>query len=217
MAVAYGVREEVDVPIRLLMGVLVTASLALGAAGCTPSETTAPAPSSLTSSSVTGSPTASVAPTQTPTPTQALDANQTAAVEAVRGYTAASARIAADPAALTKAEMTSLLKRYGGGDMADPSWFVGMAKKGFRQKGEVRPVSTTATESVDNHSGRGLEVHVTVCQDQTALQVVNKAGDVVAAEQPAPFNLRQYSVRKPPTETRWRVYGVMTVEGECGK
>lgn len=202
--------------IRLLAGVVVTASLAIGAAGCTPSPTATPTPTS--STSMTSSPSTSATPTtaSTPTPSQTLDANQAAAVAAVEGYAAVSARIGANPSGFTKAEMVSLLKQYAGGEMADPASFVRMAKKGYRRQGEVRATSSTASDAVDNHSQRGLEVHVTVCQDQTGLSIVDKAGQVVAAEQPPAFNLRQYSVRKPAKETRWRVYGAMTVEGTCG-
>ncbi|MCE1173068.1 MAG: hypothetical protein LWW77_00470 [Propionibacteriales bacterium] len=206
--------------IRLLLGVVLTASLALGAAGCTPGQTTAPTPSSPPSSSVTGSPTASATatPTQTPTATQTLDAGQTAAVEAVKGGWAADAKIGADPSAFTKAEMAKEFGRYLGGDVltSQVGYFTGLKSKGYRRLGDTTAVWIRASDVTDNHSSRGLEVHVTVCQDQTSLEVVDKAGAKVPEQYPA-FNLRQYSVRKPAKETRWRVYGAVGASGECGR
>ncbi|PKQ24904.1 MAG: hypothetical protein CVT65_00870 [Actinobacteria bacterium HGW-Actinobacteria-5] len=205
--------------IRLLLGVVVTASLAIGTAGCTTPQapTTAPTPtatSSPTSASQSASPTVST----TPTPSQTLDANQAAAVSAVRGFWAADAKVGADPAAFTKAQMNAEFGRYLGGDAltSQVGYFTKLKGKGHRRLGEIAAVWIKASDVADNHSARGLEVHVTVCQDQTTLQLVDKAGQPVA-NQPTDFNLRQYSVRKPAKETRWRVYGAVAASGECGR
>lgn len=206
--------------IRLLLGVVVTASLAIGAAGCTPSPATTPSPTSSSSSRMTGSPSTPATPTTTssPTPSQTLDANQAAAVAAVTGGWAVNAKIGADPAAFTKAQMKAELGRYLGGDVVDGQvgYLSGLKSKGYRLLGETTAVWVKASDVTDNHSARGLEVHVTICQDQSTLQLVDQSGQPVA-DQPADFNLRQYSVRKPSKETRWRVYGVMAASGECGR
>lgn len=206
--------------IRLLLGVVVTASLAIGAAGCTPSPTTTPTPTS-SSSSMTSSPSTSATPTatSTPTPSQTLDANQASAVAAIKGSWAADAKIGADPAAFTKAQIKAEFDRYLGGDVlsSNTGYFAGLKAKGYRRLGEITAIWIKATDVTDNHSARGLEVHVTACQDQTTLSVVDKAGQKVADQHLPTYNLRQYSVRKPAGEKRWRIYGVMAASGECGR
>jgi hypothetical protein len=206
--------------IRLLVGVVASASLALGAAGCTPVQTAPPPSTSPSSTSVSGSPSASSTPTATttPTPAQTLDANQTAAVDAVKGGWATDAKIGVDPSKFTKAQMTAEFGRYLGGGVltSQVGYFTGLKSKGYRRLGDTTAVWIKASEVTDNHSSRGLEVHVTVCQDQTSLKVVDKAGAKVPQQYPA-FNLRQYSVRKPAKETRWRVYGAVGASGECGR
>lgn len=206
--------------IRLLLGLVATASMAVGAAGCTPVQTTAPPSTSPSSTSASGSPSASSTPTATttPTPTQTLDASQTAAVDAVKGSWVANAKIGADPSAFTKAQMKTALGRYLGGDVlsGQVGYLAGLKEKGRRLLGETTAVWIKVSDATDNHSSRGLEVHVTVCQDQSTLELVDEDGQPVA-DQPADFNLRQYSVRKPAKETRWRVYGVMAATGECAR
>lgn len=114
--------------------------------------------------------------------------------------------------------MTAELGRYLGGDVVEGQvgYLAGLKAKGYRLLGETTAVWVKASDVADNHSSRGLEVHVTVCQDQTALQLVDKGAEPLA-DQPADFNLRQYSVRKPAKESRWRIYGVMSASGECGR
>lgn len=116
--------------------------------------------------------------------------------------------------------MTKLFKQYAGGDMISDNvnYFMSMRKNGWRYEGRIAAVSINATKVADNHNERGLEVHVTVCQDQTAVKIVDADGAVVADQQskiPA-FNLRQYSVRKPAKSDTWLVFGQQTIQGECG-
>ena len=78
----------------------------------------------------------------------------------------------------------------------------------------MRSIDASGVE--DN--GRGDEVHVTMCFDQSALVVVDGSGAPVAdqAYQYPAFNLRQFAVRKPSGEKAFRVFGMQTVKGECG-
>lgn len=207
--------------IRLALAGAVVSGLCLGT-GCTPSQTvTSPPPTATTptSTATTPTPTASSTLTSTPTPTESWDPQQAAAVAAVRGFAKVSAEIGADPSRFTEAQMTRRFKEYIGGEMIAPNVgsFMSLRKKGYRESGQMVERSLDVTDVVDNHSSRGLEVHVTVCQDQTELSIVDRAGQIVAAEQPPAFNLRQYSVRKPQKESRWRVFGMTTVKGDCGQ
>lgn len=205
----------------------VAAALVIGLsalAGCGPStdptsSPTAPTPVSPTTTP-TQSPTSTPTQSPTPTPTHTWDAGQAAAIAAVQGLFGVSDKIGADPAAFSKKEMTKLFKQYVGGEMIDANVDSFMTKKanGWRWQGRMVPVSIKPTKVADNHNERGLEVHVTVCQDQTALTIVDTSGVVVADEQakiPA-FLLRQYSVRKPTKSDTWLVFGMQTIPGECG-
>ncbi len=116
-----------------------------------------------------------------------------------------SAELGADPSAFTKAQMAAKLKHYLGGDMiaANVGYFQKLQRRGLREMGASKTVSTTASEVINNHNSRGLEVHVTVCADQTGITVVDKAGEKASDEyQPPAFNLRQFSVRKPHRSRR---------------
>lgn len=193
----------------------------LGAAGCTTPQAPTTAPPGTPTSASTTSPSASPTPsaTSTPTPSQTLDANQAAAVAAVKGFWAADTKVGADPAAFTKAQMNAELGRYLGGDAltSQVGYFARLKSKGYRLLGDTTAVWIKTSDVTDNRSARGLEVHVTACQDQTTLSVVDKAGQKVADQQFPTFNLRQYSVRKPANATRWRIYGAMAASGECGR
>ena len=193
----------------------------LGAAGCTTPQAPTTAPPGTPTSASTTSPSASPTPsaTSTPTPSQTLDANQAAAVAAVKGGWAADAKIGADPSAFTKAQIRAELGRYLGGDAlsSNTGYFAGLKAKGYRRLGEISAIWVKASDVTDNQSARGLEVHVTVCQDQSTLSVVDKTGQKVADRQLPTFNLRQYSVRKPANATRWRIYGAVAASGECGR
>ena len=189
----------------------------LGAAGCTTTQAPTTVPTPTVTSSTSASPSAS--PTPSATPTQTLDANQAAAVAAVKGFWAADTKVGADPAAFTKAQMNAELGRYLGGDAltSQVGYFARLKSKGYRLLGDTTAVWIKTSDATDNHSARGLEVHVTACQDQTTLSVVDKSGQKVADQQFPTFNLRQYSVRKPANATRWRIYGAMAASGECGR
>lgn len=207
---------------RSVAAVLVIGLSAL--AGCAPSTDPTSTPTAPTPVSPTTTPTQSPIPTPTetptPTPTPTWDAGQAAAIAAVQGFSEISDQIGDDPSAFSKAEMTKLFKQYVGGDMIESNVnsFMNKKKNGWRYEGRMVPVSISATKVVDNHNERGLEVHVTVCQDQTAIKIVDMSGAVVAEEQakiPA-FLLRQYSVRQPAKSDTWLVFGMQTIPGECG-
>ena len=179
--------------------------------GCTP---TPVVPASSGVPSATSSPTTS----GSPTPSPSWSAEQQAAIDAVNGYSEASQRIGADPSKYTEAQMTAELKKYLGGEMlsANVASFMRLKKNGWHYQGDVVTVSLNATKAVDNHSSRGLEVHVTTCRDQSQRRIVDKTGTLAQTEQPPKFNLRQLSVRKPSGVGDWRIYGIATVEGKCG-
>lgn len=182
-------------------------------AGCAPA--VAPAQTPTSTPSVTASPT--VAPTPTPTPTPTWNADQAAAIEAVAGYSAAEDKIGADPAAFTEKQMTHLLETVAGGAALDATikWHLKLKEHGYHFTGEMLVLSTSATKPADD--GRGIEVHVTRCQDQRQGRVVDADSNPVGgAEFQIPeYNLRQYSVRKPQGEDAFRVFGYETINGAC--
>ena len=189
------------------------AVLALASAGCT-QPTTSPAPTlSGTSTNATSQ---SATPAASPTPT--WSEGQAAAIAAVDGYSRSSALVGADPSKFTEAQMNAEFKKYLGTDMlaANVASFMRLRKNDWHYQGDVVVQSLKATKVVDNHNERGLEVHVTTCRDQSAVEVVDQYGKTANTEQPPKFNLRQYSVRKPTNSTTWRVYGIQTVQGKCG-
>ncbi|MBK8458813.1 MAG: hypothetical protein IPL43_00170 [Micropruina sp.] len=176
--------------------------------GCTSPAPTTPNPA-------TPSPTTSA--TSTPTLTTTWSTGQVAAIKAVEDYNLASAKIGANPSAFSKAEMRNLLQRSIGGAMieANVQGFQSMRSQGYHREGSAAIVWTVATDVADD--GRGLEVHVTQCRDQTSIRIVDKAGSPapeVEFQYPS-HNLRQYSVRKPPGEESFRVFGMQTVNGAC--
>lgn len=196
-------------------GALVGAvSLAL-IAGCT--STVAPAPTPRAVSPSSSAPTQSPPGLSTPTPTPTWDAAQAAAIDVVRQFAAADDRIGADPSAYSEKQMKTLLEEFSGGEAlkGTVNWHLLLRKNGYRLSGEIVALSTDATRAVDN--GRGAEVHVTQCQDQRQGRIVDKGGSpVTAAEFQIPeFNLRQFSVRKPPGEATFRVFGFQTINGKC--
>jgi hypothetical protein len=180
-------------------------------AGCAPS--VAPAQTPTSTPSVTASPT--VTPTPTPTPT--WNADQAAAIEAVRNLAAADGRIGADPAAFTEKQMTRLLEPFSGGEVLKSTvrWHLRLKEHGYHFVGDIAVLDVEATKPVDE--GRGVEVHVTQCQDQRQGKVVDKDGNPVDDKdfQLPTFNLRQYAVRKPPGEDAFRVFGFETINGPC--
>ncbi|MBK8463765.1 MAG: hypothetical protein IPL36_12450 [Nigerium sp.] len=94
-------------------------------------------------------------------------------------------------------------------------WHLRLKENGYRLVGEMVVLDTLATKPVDD--GRGIEVHVTQCQDQRLGKVVDSDGDPVEGDdfQIPAYNLRQYSVRKPPGEDAFRVFGFTTINGAC--
>lgn len=198
-------------------GVLAGAIVLALTTGCTstlaPAQT--PTPTSPSSASVT--PTA----TTTPSPTPTWNQRQAAAIKAVDDFDATSAKIAADPAAFSRAEMTKLFEQSVGGDVLQRNVesFMSMRKKGYREVGTRTAVFTQATKEVND--GRGAEVHVTRCWDQRELKVVDADGATVGASKGdegylyPDYNLRQYTVLLPEGQTSFRVFGVETINGSC--
>ena len=196
----------------MLAGIIALAVVA----GCMSSVATTqpvPTPSTSVSSSHAQSPT----PTVTPTPSPTWDADQAAAITAIDAFAEANYKVGADPSAFTKKQMTELMEPFGGGAALTSSvnWYLLLKKNGYRLVGEMVILSTLATDPVDD--GRGTEVHVTRCQDQRQGKVVDKHGNAVTGEefQLPLYNLRQYSVRKPPGEDAFRVFGYQTINGKC--
>lgn len=174
-------------------------------AGCAPSVAPAQTP--------TSTPSVTASPTVTPT----WNADQAAAIDAVDMFAAADDKIGADPAAFTKQQMTDLLKPVSGGEALDSTiaWHLRLKQRGYHFTGSMTVLSILATDPADD--GRGVEVHVTQCQDQRQGRVVDSDGNPVdGAEFQIPeYNLRQYSVRKPPSEDGFRVFGFQTINGSC--
>ena len=196
----------------------VVASAGFLTASCTPTVT--PTTASAPPSSVLATPSAPTASsTPTPTPTSTLDANQQKAVAAVDGFTKTSSRLGQAPSEFTRAQMVAALQKYSGGNVPDASAnsFMRLRDKGWRYKGDVSIKSLNASKVSDNRNARRLEVVVTVCRDQSKVQVVDKSGGVVTEEQskiPA-FLLRQYTVLKPDGASAWKVHGLDVAKGEC--
>ncbi|MEA5117953.1 MAG: hypothetical protein VB036_10090 [Propionicimonas sp.] len=158
---------------------------------------------------------ASAAPTPSPTPT--WDAKQAAAVKAVEGSSAELERIGLDPSAFTKKQMTAALGEFTGGNALDSTvgFLMLLKENDYRRVGSVVDLQVLATKVVDN--GRGDEVHVTVCRDQRSVKIVDKDGETVTGDDFAipEYNLRQFSVRKPPGEDAFLVFGYETINGVC--
>ena len=117
--------------------------------------------------------------------------------------------------------MRSLFEKSVGGEVLSRNIesFLAMGEKGYREEGSREALFTLATEPVDD--GHGAEVHVTRCWDQRGLRVVDSDGAPVGGNDGdegylyPDFNLRQYTVLKPPGEKSFRVFGVQTINGSC--
>jgi hypothetical protein len=159
----------------------------------------------------------STSPSATPTPTTTWSVEQAAAIEAVDRFFAADGKVGADPAAFTEKQMTRLLETVAGGAALESTirWHVRLKQHGYHFTGQMAVLSTSATKPADD--GRGIEVHVTRCQDQRQGKVVDKDGNPVSDDdfQIPVYNSRQYSVRKPPGENVFRVFGFETINGAC--
>lgn len=200
------------------VGAVVSAAV-LAVAGCTPSAT--PTQTSPTPVGPSGSPmqSATSVPTATPTPspTATWSVEQAAAIRAVDDYSAAFDRIGADPASFTKDEMTAVLEEFSGENALTSTvdFLMSLKENEYRREGAVVVRWVLASDVVDD--GRGDEVHVTTCRDQSAVRIVDRDGEVVAGEEFVipEYNLRQLSVRKPPGEKVFRVFGFQTIPGSC--
>lgn len=201
---------------RLRRALVVTAVLA-ALAGCTsfptPTQTTPPATTPVSTPAPTTTPT----PNGTPSPTSTWSAEQSAALEALAKFGAADDQIGADPSAFTEKQMRQLLEPFGGGEALESTirWHLSLRKNGYHFSGELVVLNTVATKPVDD--GRGPEVHVTRCQDQRQGKVVDSDGNPVRGDdfKIPEYNLRQFSVRKPPGEDAFRVFGFETINGAC--
>ena len=200
------------------VGAVVSAAV-LAVAGCPPSAT--PTQTSPTPVGPSGSPmqSATSVPTATPTPspTATWSVEQAAAIRAVDDYSAAFDRIGADPASFTKDEMTAVLEEFSGENALTSTvdFLMSLKENEYRREGAVVVRWVLASDVVDD--GRGDEVHVTTCRDQSAVRIVDRDGEVVAGEEFVipEYNLRQLSVRKPPGEKVFRVFGFQTIPGAC--
>lgn len=186
-------------------------------AGC--SSTDAGSPSPNTPSAPPPASTVS-APTSTPSPTETWSADQAAAIDVVNSYRAVSEKIGEDPAAFTEASMTSRLKKTAGEEVvrANVASFLSLKERGLRYQGSTVPMTTSASKASD--VGYGVEVIVTRCIDQRALQVIDKSGREVGEEELGykvpDFNLRQYTVQKRTGTSAFLVYGIAPAKGDCG-
>ena len=190
----------------------VTLAIGLGIAGCTPTASGSTPPATV-------GPSATAPSSPTPSPTSTWSPEQAAAIAAVNGYSATTLRIGANPSKFNEAEMTAEFKKYLGPNMltANVTSLMHLRRNGWHQAGEVAVLSLVATEVVNNHNERGLEVHVTACLDQSRLRIVDRSGAPAKTDQPTRFNLRQFSVRRPAGSRSWRVYGIATATGACGR
>lgn len=201
------------------LGVLVGALALTVIAGCTSPGGSPQSPSAQTSTPTTVTAPPTVTPSPTPTPT--WNARQAAAIQAVDDFDAASAKVAADPSAFTRSEMTKLFEQSVGGDVLQRNVesFMSMRDKGYREVGTRTAVFTQATREVND--GQGVEVHVTRCWDQRELTVVNADGATVGQAKGdegyayPDYNLRQYTVLRTAGESTFRVFGVQTINGSC--
>lgn len=189
--------------------------------GCTGSGGIAspPSPTGVAGTPTGVSPTASATTAPVPTPTATWSASQQAAVDALGRFRSTEDALAMAPSEYSRAQMLKKLAQVSGG--AVPTTLVGellyMKKKGYRRAAATGTAWVKASRAVDTRGERGLQVYVTVCQDQRAARVVDQAGVEVPEYQKVvpPYLLRQYSVRKPAGASVWRVYGAEVLKGAC--
>ena len=201
-------------PTPALIAALVTC-LALSA--CTPSGAATPSPTTppTVPSSAIPSPTTTSA---TPSPT--WSAEQTAAIQAVDGYRAASDQIGMNPSGFSEAEMRALLAKWAGPEVvkANVASYLTLKKHGYRYAGATTVVSTKASRASD--VGYGTEVVITRCIDQRAATVLDKTGAEVSEAHVGysipDFLLRQYTAQKRTADSSFRVYGLGSAKGQCG-
>ena len=101
---------------------------------------------------------------------------------------------------------------------ANVSSFMDLRKRGLRYDGIV--VATMTVTHPEKATSDGVEIYVTRCNDQRGFRALDKNGQIVdemTLGYPIPaFNLRQYTVRKPAGEGRFRVFEIGPVAGRCG-
>lgn len=186
---------------RKIVGLVVLMALA---AGCS----AAPGGPSSPASTLTTSPT----PTSSPTPS--LSPNQAAALVALNGYQATKDKLFAEPTKYSTKEIRTLLSTYAGYNMVQGN---AAALKNLQKSGDRFPSGPTSvwvkvSDVIDNHNERGLEVHITVCHDNSGVHRVDSKGTILGAPSKT-FDVRQFSIRKPGKA--WRVFGETTSSGEC--
>jgi hypothetical protein len=135
----------------------------------------------------------------------------------VSRFAAADDEIGADPSAYSEKQMDILLREFSGGEALATTvrWHMLLRKNGYRLSGEMLVLSTDATRPTNGD--RGTEVYVTQCQDQRQGKVLDKDGQPAVGDefQIPEYNLRQFSVRKPTGDAKFRVFGFQTINGRC--
>jgi hypothetical protein len=193
-------------PLRLATGV---AMAAFGLAACTTAPPAAsPGASSTPTTTVTQ--TTPAPTTSTPTPTPTMDADQTAALDVARGYSAALSKIRSTPI-YSEQRMIRLLKPLAYDDMiqANLNFMAQWRAKGWRDSGTITTVSEEASKA-DGLSTGATRVIVTSCRDQSKAEVVNAQGKRVTAQaaQFPDFIRSTYDVRRLADAKTFKVYEI---------
>lgn len=185
-----------------LVVVLVLVALASGCSVAAPGGTAGP---------VSSSPTIAA---PAPSPTPSLSADQAAALAALNGYQSTKDKLYADPTKYSTKEIRALLATYAGYNMiqGNAAALKNLQKSGDRFPSGPASVWVQVSDVINNHNERGLEVHITVCHDNSAVHRVDSKGTVLGAPSKT-FAVRQFSVRKPGKA--WRVFGETASSGEC--
>ncbi|MCC6496875.1 MAG: hypothetical protein IT193_11545 [Propionibacteriaceae bacterium] len=193
-------------PLRLATG-LALAAFVLAACTATPpitSPSASPAPSTSTTPSGTGT------STTTPSPSPTLDADQTAALEVARRYSAALAKIRSTPI-YSEQRMIRLLKPLAHDDtiQANLNFMAHWRAKGWRDSGTITTLSEETSKS-DVPSPGATRVTVTFCRDQSRAEVVDAQGKRVTAQaaQFPDFIRSTYDVRRLAEAKTFKVYEI---------
>lgn len=186
---------------RKFLGLAVLLALAAGCATPTPGGSASPS----------GGPSVTA---PSPSPSQSVSPDQAAALAALDGYQATKDKLFADPAKYSTHEVNAMLAQYAGYNVIEAYGGALNRLRKDRQhwEGGSQRIWVKISDVVDNHNGRGLETHITVCFDDSQSKLVDEAGAVVSTPS-KPFAVRQFSVRKPAKA--WRVFGETASSGEC--
>lgn len=186
---------------RKILGLVALLALTAGCA--------APSPGGL--ASPIGSPSSTV---RSPSASASLSPDQSAALAALNGYQATKDKLFAEPGKYSTHEVNAMLAPYSGYAMikGNAASLTSLRKAGDRFPSGPSSVWVQVSPVSNNHNERGLEVHITVCHDNSEVQRVNAKG-VVLGTPAQKFSLRQFSVRKPGKT--WRVFGEQAAVGEC--